>query len=76
MTCKKKVHSFVSPLLINLSLFLCLAGELADKASEKVDEAKDKANEVAADAKEAGQGIVQSFGKVILSICDLIRSEE
>ena len=34
----------------------CLAGELKDKAAEKVDEAKDKASELAADAKAAGQG--------------------
>ena len=38
-----------------------LAGELADKASEKIDEAKDKAAEVAADAKQAGQGTKISF---------------
>lgn len=72
---KRYIPSFLLYWLTCL-FFLCLAGELADKASEKVDEAKDKANEVAADAKEAGQGIVQSFGKVILSICDWIRSEE
>lgn len=33
-----------------------LAGELKDKASEKVDEAKDKASELADAAKEKGQG--------------------
>jgi hypothetical protein len=33
-----------------------LAGELKEKASEKVDEAKDKASEVAAAAKEKGEG--------------------
>lgn len=45
-----------------------LAGELADKASEKIDEAKDTAAEVAADAKQAGQGTKISF-KDLFCLC-------
>lgn len=62
MTSKKKV---ITPLryFSGHSIFYSfyIAGELADKASEKVDEAKDKVNEVAADAQAAGQGILESF---------------